>query len=40
MAPSQQYDVRWQARKPAKWLLHCHISHPRRITMSRRTAAA
>ncbi|MBY3530804.1 multicopper oxidase domain-containing protein [Rhizobium laguerreae] len=27
IAPGQRYDVLWQARRPGKWLLHCHISH-------------
>ncbi|RWY80878.1 multicopper oxidase domain-containing protein [Rhizobium sp. WSM1325] len=27
VAPGQRYDVLWQARKPGKWLIHCHISH-------------
>ena len=27
IAPGQRYDVLWNARRPGKWLLHCHISH-------------
>ncbi|MBB3352650.1 FtsP/CotA-like multicopper oxidase with cupredoxin domain [Rhizobium sp. BK049] len=27
VAPGQRYDVLWRARKPGKWLIHCHISH-------------
>ncbi|TDW25227.1 multicopper oxidase [Rhizobium azibense] len=27
IAPGQRYDVLWQARRPGKWLIHCHISH-------------
>ncbi|WP_050578482.1 multicopper oxidase domain-containing protein [Rhizobium leguminosarum] len=27
IAPGQRYDVLWRARKPGKWLIHCHISH-------------
>ncbi len=23
----QRYDVIWTARKPGKWLIHCHIPH-------------
>jgi FtsP/CotA-like multicopper oxidase with cupredoxin domain len=27
VGPGQRYDVIWPARKPEKWLIHCHISH-------------
>lgn len=27
VAPGQRYDVIWPARRPGKWLLHCHIPH-------------
>ena len=27
VGPGERYDVIWQARKPGKWLLHCHIPH-------------
>jgi hypothetical protein len=27
VAPGQRYDVLWKARKPGKWLIHCHIAH-------------
>ncbi len=27
VAPGERYDVIWQARRPGKWLLHCHIPH-------------
>jgi FtsP/CotA-like multicopper oxidase with cupredoxin domain len=27
VGPGQRYDVIWQARRPGKWLVHCHISH-------------
>ena len=27
VAPGQRYDVIWTARKPGKWLVHCHIPH-------------
>lgn len=27
VGPGQRYDVIWQARKPGKWLIHCHIPH-------------
>jgi FtsP/CotA-like multicopper oxidase with cupredoxin domain len=27
VGPSQRYDVIWTARKPGKWLVHCHIPH-------------
>lgn len=27
VGPGQRYDVVWQARRPAKWLIHCHIGH-------------
>ncbi|TIX93132.1 multicopper oxidase domain-containing protein [Rhizobium sp. P44RR-XXIV] len=27
VAPGQRYDVLWNARRPGKWLIHCHISH-------------
>lgn len=27
VGPGQRYDVLWQARRPGKWLLHCHIPH-------------
>jgi FtsP/CotA-like multicopper oxidase with cupredoxin domain len=27
VAPGQRYDVIWKARKPGKWVVHCHIPH-------------
>jgi hypothetical protein len=27
VGPGQRYDVIWKARKPGKWLIHCHIGH-------------
>ena len=27
VGPGQRYDVIWRARKPGKWLVHCHIGH-------------
>jgi FtsP/CotA-like multicopper oxidase with cupredoxin domain len=27
VGPGERYDVIWQARKPGKWLVHCHIPH-------------
>lgn len=27
VGPGQRYDVVWMARKPGKWLVHCHIPH-------------
>jgi FtsP/CotA-like multicopper oxidase with cupredoxin domain len=27
VGPGQRYDVLWKARKPGKWLIHCHIPH-------------
>jgi FtsP/CotA-like multicopper oxidase with cupredoxin domain len=27
IGPGQRYDVMWPARKPGKWLIHCHIAH-------------
>jgi FtsP/CotA-like multicopper oxidase with cupredoxin domain len=27
IGPGQRYDVVWKARRPGKWLIHCHISH-------------
>jgi len=27
VGPGQRYDVIWTARRPGKWLLHCHIPH-------------
>jgi manganese oxidase len=27
VGPGQRYDVIWMARKPGKWLIHCHIGH-------------
>lgn len=27
IGPGQRYDVVWTARKPGKWLVHCHIPH-------------
>jgi FtsP/CotA-like multicopper oxidase with cupredoxin domain len=27
VGPGQRYDVLWRARKPGKWLIHCHIPH-------------
>jgi FtsP/CotA-like multicopper oxidase with cupredoxin domain len=27
VGPGQRYDVIWTARKPGKWLIHCHIGH-------------
>jgi len=25
--PGQRFDVIWPARRPGRWLLHCHIAH-------------
>lgn len=25
--PGQRYDVIWKARRPGKWIVHCHILH-------------
>jgi FtsP/CotA-like multicopper oxidase with cupredoxin domain len=27
IGPGQRFDVVWTARKPGKWLVHCHIPH-------------
>lgn len=27
IAPGERYDVIWTARRPGRWLLHCHINH-------------
>ncbi len=27
VGPGQRYDVIWLARRPGKWLIHCHIPH-------------
>ncbi|OHV70322.1 copper oxidase [Mesorhizobium sp. LCM 4577] len=27
VGPGQRYDVVWTARRPGKWLIHCHIPH-------------
>jgi FtsP/CotA-like multicopper oxidase with cupredoxin domain len=27
VGPGQRYDVIWAARRPGKWLFHCHIPH-------------
>ncbi|WP_192360593.1 DUF4396 domain-containing protein [Mesorhizobium mediterraneum] len=27
VGPGQRYDAVWQARRPGKWLIHCHIGH-------------
>ncbi len=27
VGPGQRWDVPWKARRPGKWLLHCHIPH-------------
>lgn len=27
VGPGQRYDVIWTARKPGKWIVHCHIPH-------------
>ncbi len=27
VGPGQRYDVVWQALRPGKWLIHCHIPH-------------
>jgi manganese oxidase len=27
VGPGERYDVVWTARKPGRWLLHCHIPH-------------
>jgi FtsP/CotA-like multicopper oxidase with cupredoxin domain len=27
VGPGQRWDVIWRARRPGKWLLHCHIPH-------------
>jgi FtsP/CotA-like multicopper oxidase with cupredoxin domain len=27
VGPGQRYDVIWKARRPGKWLIHCHIGH-------------
>lgn len=27
VGPGRRYDVVWQARRPGKWLIHCHIPH-------------
>ncbi len=40
VGPGQRYDVIWTARRPGKWLIHCHIPHDeqqRRAGRCRRT---
>jgi FtsP/CotA-like multicopper oxidase with cupredoxin domain len=27
VSPGERYDIIWTARRPGKWLLHCHIPH-------------
>lgn len=27
VGPGQRYDVIWKARKPGRWLIHCHSGH-------------
>lgn len=27
VGPGERYDVIWTARRPGKWLIHCHINH-------------
>jgi FtsP/CotA-like multicopper oxidase with cupredoxin domain len=27
VGPGERYDVIWEARRPGRWLLHCHIPH-------------
>jgi FtsP/CotA-like multicopper oxidase with cupredoxin domain len=27
VGPGQRFDVIWKARRPGKWLIHCHIGH-------------
>ncbi len=27
VGPGQRYDVIWQAHKPGRWIVHCHIPH-------------
>ncbi len=27
VGPGERYDVVWTARRPGRWLLHCHIAH-------------
>ena len=27
VGPGQRWDVIWTARRPGKWLVHCHIPH-------------
>ncbi len=27
VGPGQRYDVIWPARRPGKWIVHCHIPH-------------
>jgi FtsP/CotA-like multicopper oxidase with cupredoxin domain len=27
VGPGERYDVIWSARRPGRWLLHCHIPH-------------
>jgi len=27
VGPGQRFDVIWPARRPGKWLIHCHIGH-------------
>jgi FtsP/CotA-like multicopper oxidase with cupredoxin domain len=27
VGPGERYDVIWEAQRPGKWLLHCHIAH-------------
>ena len=28
VGPGLRYDVVWTARRPGKWLIHCHIPPP------------
>jgi FtsP/CotA-like multicopper oxidase with cupredoxin domain len=27
VGPGERYDVIWRARRPGRWLIHCHIGH-------------
>lgn len=27
VGPGQRYDIIWTARRPGRWLFHCHIRH-------------
>ncbi len=40
VGPGERYDVIWTARKPGKWLLHCHIPTTQPTTTSKKRAAA